>query len=386
MKRGILWLFACVAITACAVGGVEKDGATVTAPAPSSFQATIPASDSIHPLPTIEVGPEIFPLGVNPLTGLPVEDTTLLERRPLAVKISNDPRPMRPQWGLTVADIVYEYYTEWAKTRFIGVFYGRDGYEVGPIRSARFFDEHIVRMYKAVLAYVGADDRVLKRFKKAEYLERLVSEFPAGCPPICRFDPKMWNHALTNTRLLSQYITDLGVSNGLQDLRGMRFSSTPPSGGKTVGAVYVRYSPYTYSQWVYDYLGGTYIRLQDRQDDDQRQGEEFDLLNDRLTGEPVDADNVVVILAPHTYFVKKEDAEVMEMDLVGNGLAYLFRDGVSYEVRWLRKTKETLLTLVDENGVPFPFKPGRTWFEIMGETSLVNKNDQGVYRFEFRVP
>jgi len=155
---------------------------------------TEPATVTISPQETA-----LTPLPINPLTGLEVKDAQLLERRPVAVKVSNDPRPMRPQWGLTLADIVYEYYTEWGKTRFIAIFYGNNSPMVAPIRSARFFDENIIQMYKAIMAYVGADERVLTRFKKKPYWDRIISEWPHGCPPICRYNPKMWNHAYTDT-------------------------------------------------------------------------------------------------------------------------------------------------------------------------------------------
>ncbi|MEN9564193.1 MAG: hypothetical protein RIR73_2437, partial [Chloroflexota bacterium] len=59
----------------------------------------------------------------NPLTGLPVSDPSFLQRRPLAIKIANSPDYVRPQSGLTLADVVYEYYIEWGDTRFIAIFY-----------------------------------------------------------------------------------------------------------------------------------------------------------------------------------------------------------------------------------------------------------------------
>ena len=36
----------------------------------------------------------------NPLTGLIPADPSLLERRPLVIKISNYPREIRPQYGI----------------------------------------------------------------------------------------------------------------------------------------------------------------------------------------------------------------------------------------------------------------------------------------------
>ena len=80
-------------------------------------------------------GPENFPHDVNPLTGLRVGDPKLLDRRPLAIKITNYPRNVRPQSGLSLADIVYEYYLEQNVTRFIGIFYGNEAEKVGPVHG-----------------------------------------------------------------------------------------------------------------------------------------------------------------------------------------------------------------------------------------------------------
>ena len=63
---------------------------------------------------------------LNPLTGLLPSDPSLMERRPLAIKVANYPRYVRPQSGLTLADTVFEYYIEAGLTRFIAVFYGND--------------------------------------------------------------------------------------------------------------------------------------------------------------------------------------------------------------------------------------------------------------------
>jgi len=43
-----------------------------------------------------EVGPDSYPSGVNPLTGLPVDHPENLNRRPLLVKIDNYPPGVRP--------------------------------------------------------------------------------------------------------------------------------------------------------------------------------------------------------------------------------------------------------------------------------------------------
>ena len=118
-------------------------------------------------------GPDEYPFYINPLTGLVVADPAMLNRRPVAIKVTNYPRYVRPQAGLSKADIVYEYYMERGISRFIAVFYGQDAEKVGPVRSGRLFDEHIFRMYESFFVYGYADVRVI------EYFEALENEIVA---------------------------------------------------------------------------------------------------------------------------------------------------------------------------------------------------------------
>ncbi|GAB4524671.1 MAG: DUF3048 domain-containing protein [Anaerolineales bacterium] len=346
--------------------------------------ATPTLEPTATPLPVF--GPDHFPASINPLTGLPVANPALLERRPLAVKISNDPRAMRPQWGLNEADIVYEYYAELGRTRFIGIFYGQDSEQVGPIRSARLFDEHIVRMYKAALAFVSADSRVLNYLFSAEYADRLVSEYPAGCPPMCRVDPQGWNHVLTNTADLSKYLSTQGVDNSRQNLDGMRFDPAPPAGGQDVSQINVRYSMSFYGQWDYDPASGSYVRWQDAAEAQTVADEQYTLLIDRVDGQPVQADNVVVILVPHEYWFKQGRTEIFDVKLSGFGKAYVFRDGRVYEVSWGRNASDQVLSLFNPDGSRFPLKPGRTFYQVLGANSQVTQPAQDVWRFLFWLP
>ncbi len=119
----------------------------------------------------------------NPLTGLPVSNPALLERRPIAIKVGNAPDYVRPQSGLSLADVVYEYYIEWGDSRFIAIYYGNDSPHVGPVRSGRYFDEHITRMYNAFLVFKFADPRELKYFEASDLANYLITPGFGTCPP-----------------------------------------------------------------------------------------------------------------------------------------------------------------------------------------------------------
>jgi hypothetical protein len=321
---------------------------------------------------------------INPLTGLPVSDPAALERRPLAIKISNHPRYVRPQYGLNRADIVYEYYLEYGLTRFIGLFYGEDAERVGPVRSARYFDLHLVRMYKSVFVFANADRQVLDNFLQTDLVNLFVVERPDNCPPMCRDEwLEGYNNLFTDTQGVRQYAQEVRHVDDLrQDLEGLVFDIFPPQGGIPGAAVETTYSPFSYNYWEYDEASGKYLRYQDAEDNLGGR-ETYNPLVDHLTNSQVSADNVVALLIPHWHV--KQSPEIVAMNIWGSGQAYVFRDGVVYQATWAREGRDSPLRLIDYSGDPFPLKPGKTFFQVIGETSRAWQFGDR-WRFEFQIP
>ncbi|MCF6278260.1 MAG: DUF3048 domain-containing protein [Anaerolineales bacterium] len=330
-------------------------------------------------------GPSNFPSDINPLTGLQVADPQLLERRPIVIKVSNLPRIVRPQAGLSFADIVYEYYTEEGTTRFAAVFYGQDAGKVGSIRSGRFFDAHLIPMYKSLFVFGGADQRILSRLYATGYRSYMIFEWMAKCPAMCREAPGGYDMLFGNTQELSAYATRVGLDNTRQNLDGMFFqqqmpdSWLPGSGQR----LYTRYSAVIYNRWDYDPASGKYHRFSETENDLGDKNEAYGPLTDALTGQQITADTIVVILTPHEYYLLTP--EIVDIKLGASGTAYVFRDGQTYLVNWLHTAKDAVLTLSYPDGSPFPFKPGTTWFEVMGSTSLIEQLEDG-WRFRQRFP
>lgn len=338
------------------------------------------------------LGPDNFAANVDPLTGLVITDTKLLDRRPIAVKINIVPRTStRPPWGLSFADIVYDYYHNDGYSRFHAIFYGHDAALVGPIRSGRLLDNDLVRMYQSIFAYGSADARINQRFFNSEFANRLILEgATVNCPPtpatpLCRYDPNGQDHLLGSTAALSQYAANVRkVDNARQNLNGMSFGSAAPANGVPGTQMFVRYSGDNYARWDYDAASGRYLRFQDDVYD-QGQGESYAALMDRLTKQQISAANVVFILVPHTYFAPPP-GEIVEIQLTGTGKAYAYRDGQMYQVMWNRVGNNTPLYLTYTDGTRFPFKPGNTWFQVVSDKTQATLKSPGVYRFNFLFP
>ncbi|MBI4630460.1 MAG: DUF3048 domain-containing protein, partial [Chloroflexi bacterium] len=89
---------------------------------PTATQPLAPAATAAPTsTPAVVMGPDSYPAGINPLTGLSITPA-LQARVPVAIKVANYPRVARPQSGLSLADLVFEHYTEGGTTRFTAVF------------------------------------------------------------------------------------------------------------------------------------------------------------------------------------------------------------------------------------------------------------------------
>jgi len=367
--------------------------AVVNTPTSQDTATPIPPTETATatPLPTetpqiLDYGPDNFPANVNPLTGLLVSDPTLLERRPSSIKVQLFPRNDRPPFGLSSADVVYDYYQNNGLTRLNAIFYGTNAEQVGPIRSARLLDNDIIRMYKAIFAFAGADKRILNKLFNSNYSDRLVVEGPSNCPPMCRNNIGGNNYLMVNTTQMNSFVANKGVSIGGQNLDGMLFQYDVPANGTPVSQMYFRHSISAYARWDYDPATGTYLRFQDDAEAMDAQAEVYVPLVDRLTGDQIRTQNVVVLIVKHGFVFKSGNSEIVEIEFTGNGDAYAFRDGQVYKILWTRPDADSLLRLTYPDGSLFPLKQGTTWFQPVGKTSIMTQPQEGAWRFENRFP
>ncbi|MBM3135660.1 MAG: DUF3048 domain-containing protein [Chloroflexi bacterium] len=291
----------------------------------------------------------------NPLTGQRVSDPALLQRRPIHVRLGNDAE-IRPQSGLSQADLVYEEMMEGAGTRLTAVFLAQDPEAIGPVRSARLVNLELTPQFDAALVHSGASDHTRWLISQSKIVD--LDEFfnPA---PYYYIEGRDWRGRLFTSALhLREYLVKRGWEKKVT-LQGFVFSpeGAPPPGGTPAQSIAIPYSGGSSVEWQYDSLAGVYRRL--------------------VAGKPqVDAGNkqsltaanVVVIYARHEDTDIVEDslgATAIRIVLSGEGKAVVCRDGVAVTGRWQRNAPEQLMRFVDATGQPIPFKPGVTWFQIV---------------------
>jgi len=361
-----LLLIAGLMLTACQPQPAYTPTPTRTpgGPAEALLPTDTPAPPTVPtaaPPPVAPSGPDSYPDGVNPLSGLPVDDPTVLDRAPLAIKVSNDPLA-RQQSGLSFADLVWEHYTEGAITRYTAIFYSQAPEMVGSVRSGRLIDLEIIPMYDALFSASGFSEGVRKRVAEMSWAQRNLSGPFVAEPSLVR----VRREGLAEEHTLFAVPDELwkladqrGIDNPPDLTPGMAFQPEAPPSDLAATTITINWSTDRFKvEWVYDPATGLYSRFIGGEPD-----------TDYLTGQQITAANVMFVGARHVDTDIIEDGYnglwSIEMQVWGEGPASLFRDGRRYEGGWSRSDPEQMLQFADEAGNSLFFKPGNTWFEVV---------------------
>jgi len=320
---------------------------------------------------------------INPLNGLPTNNPENLLLPPALVSVTNFPPTARPQAGLSFTPIVFELYIGDGMTRYLAIFYGdypepsdkgisndpqediTEGMfeaEIGPIRSGRLPYEHMRQLYNGFIVMASAYSDVTD--KLGDYINVFGSD---------RSDV---NSALITVDDMEKIAQEKGKENQNMELNGMLFDENFPEGGNDAQSLWIFYAYKNQVIWRFNAGDGSYHRWQDNAD-----GSTFIEQTDRINGNPLTYENVIVLFADHDV----ENTYLIDIDLlyVKKGKAALFRDGQMFDIYWSTKSEEYEKTtgkfrpirFIDKEGNPFPLKPGQTWIELIPEYSSLWETD-----------
>lgn len=307
------------------------------------------------------IGPESYAAGMNPMTGLAVADPAVLNRRPLAIKVSNNVS-VNPQSGMSFADWVFEHYAEGRETRYTAVFYSQTPELVGSVRSGRLIDIEIVQMADAILSTSGFSGGTLTRIQASNWASRNLSGPTLGDPYLVRIpmsDRDLEHTLFAVPAKLWELATERGINQPPDLTPGLVFNQMPNAGGSPASRIGIDYGlSYTEVGWEYDAVTGLYKRL--------LYGKPH---LDDLTDRQIAVANVVMVFAQHVFADYIEDGFSGELStqiqIWAQGPAVLFRDGQRFDGSWSRWDAENMLAFTDANDNVLTFKPGQTWFEIV---------------------
>ncbi len=331
-------------------------GAAAAAPTMAPAATPTPlALDTPTPLPTATPTPG----NVGRFTGLPVDDPAKLTRAPVFICVNNDPVGRSAHWGLSQADLVYEYIVDgFSLTRITAMFQANDADRVGPVRSARFPNIWMVQMYGGALACSGGSDHIrylLKNEVGFPYLDADIDD-PSNTVYFQNLGSDYRTRLQIGTEAVRRWLTDQGITLSW-DKPGFPFSDAPPAGDAGPGTVIdISYPGGNDVEWRYDQGLGGYIRFQGGE-------QQFD----PATNQPIVAKNVIVVAAEHVLTDIVEDSlgtKGVDIKLNAFGDLRVFRDGKVYEGTW-RGSQDVPPKWLGAGEAPIDLKPGQSWVQVV---------------------
>ncbi len=360
MRTAAVAVLALAVLTACSAGGCswfsgkkprKEERATPAAPKPAAC----------------------------PFCGTVPEDPLLIQRRPIGIKIENDPAA-RPQSGLDRACIVYEEECEGGVTRFLAIYLDKNVESLGPVRSARPADVDIAFPFNPLFCHCGGAPPTISMVKASGIPDLDEMSWPGA---YWRSGSRRAPHNLysSTTRLRQAgeatypyqgtpaapfvYLSDdeqarMESDRSRQIRKDLAKQARPDPdyvpAFTVVTNVHIPYDPICVVDYRYDSSTGRFLRFV--------QGRPHTELT---TGQQLNADTVIVqyVTTTPSGIVDVNKADTPNLGILGAGRAQVFVRGRVIEADWSKPARDVHTSFTDSAGRAVRIKPGITWVELV---------------------
>lgn len=318
-------------LAGCSSGGKQAQSAMPSSPAPTRTASAKP-KPATHPFTGMKRGVH------NPV---------------LAVKIDNT-HSAHPQAGLKKADIVYVEQVEGGVTRIMGVFSSRYPSRVGPVRSARISDLHILRQFgRPALAYSGAQGKLKPSIAKAPLYD-VSPDHAGGAYARDGGRPVPYNLFASPKALLKK----APKASKAKDI-GFTFGDAP-DGGKKRSAYAVRYPSATFG-FHWSSKAKKWLVSGDGSADMAAEG-------GRLAAPTIVVQWCKMTRSKYHDFLGNYTPLI---HTVGKGTGVVLRDGKAYKTKWSRPSESKGTTFKTASGEPMNFHRGQVWILLAAKKPRV---------------
>ena len=288
----------------------------------------------------------------SPYTGEEVNKELLDNIAVLAI-VENS-KAARPQSGLNAADIVYETMAEGGTPRFIALFQSGDAQKVGPIRSARPYFLDISKEYNLPFAHCGGSEEALNEIKNNKLMS--MNEMAYASTYWRDSERKAPHNLYTSTEKLRELVKTKNYVKA--PTVKLKFDKSYWDNDKLSPATNVLLKMTRLYNTSYIYRDGLYHKSMDSSPSTNKE--------DKI---PLAIKNIVVQI---TSIKTQADGYRLDIALVGTGDGYVISNGKFIKMHWTKKnvTSQTLLT--DEAGNDLPLNPGKTWWNIVDKSTIVD--------------
>lgn len=363
MKRMIAFVLL-VCLSLCACGNTQDTPVTTTAaPTQVTTEPTVETTEATQPA-TTEAEAEV--LYRHPLTGEVLAEP--FTTRPVALSMGNS-KGCLPQYGLSKADIVHEIETEGGITRLLVVFTDLENAgQVGPIRSARTYFNHLATSYNAPLFHCGGSPDAkagkydlnnklaqwnhVDQISNSKYFYRDSDRKAQGY--------KTEHTLFTTGEKLMTAMTDKKFETAEVVDYGYQFAETPEFTGETANRVLVAFRGSRSTEMKYDAATGLYKST-------QFYGSTKKTHIDGQSDEQLTYRNVLVLMADQK-LVSDGYTTRSYYQLTGSGKGYFACDGKIVPIKWTHSKVTDSFRYTLEDGTPLTLGVGRSYVGIISDS------------------
>jgi hypothetical protein len=226
-----------------------------------------------------------------------------------------------------------------------------DAQVIGPVRSSRLYFVQWAMGLQGMYVHAGGSPQALETLASTTEVADVDALMAAGGAYFTRNAEREAPHNLYTTgEALKRALAAATTSDALADV-GFRFKADAAEADRPAAQRIDYFFLYREDSagWVYDPATNGYRRL--------RRGEPA---LDLGTGQQLRAKNVVVMEVFEQPIPGDEKGRI-EQQVIGEGRARVFMDGVEREVTWRKPDATSQLVFFDPNGEEVALNPGVTW-------------------------
>lgn len=300
---------------------------------------------------------------VNPLTGIDGFNSDAVDKKPIALMISNIKQSL-PQYGISQADMWFETLAEGGITRIMALFADVNSIpKTGPIRSVRDYYVDFAMPYNSILTHFGGSP---KGYEVID--QRKVNNIDGVNLSSISFiqDNKIANQKGVEH---SYFIDSSGINKAIEHKKydinykmnpAFSFSNTDINiSDVSASNISIPFSAYTNSKFIYDYESNIYNKF-------QFGVEHMDAGNNKQ----IKADNVIVLkttIKP----IPNDSSGRISVDLI-SGTGLYFSKGYVQDINWKKGNYNSPFKFEDNNGNPIHINKGKTYISIVDNSANVS--------------
>ena len=342
----------------------------VTTPVVTTPVTTTPATTT----PVVTTPPVTDQHMKNPMTGEASEkDYSTL--RPVAIFISNQTRVIGKQYGISEADVIYEFLTEGGVTRLLMLTYDYENtVQFGPIRSARDYALDFALLHDAIVVHAGGSFNAYLKIASAA-LDTIDGTNNAAAAEYFFY---------MNHYSLDEYNSYMIRGNDLADaiyaVRGVYNNTLARTTSSAEATSYFKFAENNYVfegtgisenisiTYVASLLGNsTGVTTLTYNEDDGKYYKFVDgqAQTDANNGKQLAFENVLILNAKTTRISSNE----VTIDITVGGTGYYCNDGKYITIYWTYNADTAQIELAYTSGETLEMAAGKTFVSIVSDGS-----------------